>query len=250
MNSIAQKLVSDYFNGPLKQHPVYHLIEKTMNEAIIIVTGSYSFGMSNESSDLDIEFIIPDALHTALVEMADGVQHLWVHDENHRPLVDIKIRPLTWLQNRLSGTDPEVLWIYKHAICIQDRDQLLSHILAIANERFHSINIDLLTKSYKDFRTGVTISASRETLGKTIMMTRTIEAALALPFLSQKEPYPYPKWQSIWLKTKHEQGDTIVSLCELWLTGKPVYEQLREVINSVLIDDGYQDLIKHFWRKV
>ncbi|KRF06781.1 hypothetical protein ASG89_18150 [Paenibacillus sp. Soil766] len=82
------------------------------------------------------------------------------------------------------------------------------------------------------------------------MMTRTIEAALSLPFLSQKEPYPYPKWQSIWLKSRHKQGETIVSLCELWLTGKPVYEQLREVINTVLIDDGHKDLIKHFWRKI
>ncbi len=31
---------------------------------------------------------------------------------------------------------------------------------------------------------------------------------------------------------------------------KQVYESLREVINSIMIEAGYQDLIKHFWRKI
>ncbi|MCC2686765.1 MAG: hypothetical protein K0R75_3664, partial [Paenibacillaceae bacterium] len=42
-----------------------------------------------------------------------------------------------------------------------------------------------------------------------------IEAALVLPYLSQKQPYPYPKWQSTWLKLKHPRGEIIVSLCDL-----------------------------------
>ncbi|MDQ0874248.1 hypothetical protein QFZ77_002907 [Paenibacillus sp. V4I3] len=250
MNPDVQKLVSDYFNGPLKQQSIYPFLSEALDAALIIVTGSYSFGMSNESSDLDIELIIPNELHTALVELAGGVQHLWVHDENHHPLVDIKIRPLTWLQNRLNGSDPEVLWIYQHAISIQDHEQILSQLNTEATRRFRSITLGLIMQCYKDFRTGVTVPASRETLGKTIMMTRSIEAALALPFLSRGEPYPYPKWKSIWLINSHKQGATIVSLCEQWLAGKQVYEALREVINSIMIESGYHDLIKHFWRKI
>jgi hypothetical protein len=250
MNTDIKKLVSDYFNGPLKKQSTYPFIEEALDTALILVTGSYSFGMFTETSDLDIEFIIPDALHTAFVKKAGGVKNLWVHDENHQPLVDIKIRPLGWLQNRLSGTDPEVLWIYQHAIRIQDRDLYFSELLANATEKFHSIYVDLLIKSYKDFRTGITIPASRESLGKTIMMVKAIEAALALPFLSQKQPYPYPKWQSIWLKSRCKEGDNITSLCEQWLVGEPVYEQLREVINSVMIESGHSDLVKNFWRKV
>ncbi|WP_282940097.1 hypothetical protein [Paenibacillus sp. RC67] len=250
MNSEARAIVSDYFNGSLKQQSAYHYIEKTMNEAVIAVTGSYSFGMQNETSDLDIEFIIPDSLHNTIVEMAGGIQHVWVHDEIHHPLIDIKVRPLTWLQNRLSGDNPEVLWIYQHACCIQDHNSELPQLIEDANTQFQSINKELLTKHYKDFRTGVTLSASREPLGEIITMTRAIDAALALPFLSRNEPYPYPKWKSSWLKAKHKQGELIVSLCGRWLAGEPVYEQLRDVLNSIMIEAGHRDLIKHFWRKV
>ncbi|KRF06780.1 hypothetical protein ASG89_18145 [Paenibacillus sp. Soil766] len=76
MSLEVQKLVSDYFNGPFKHQSAYSFIVKALDVALIIVTGSYSFGMSNESSDLDIEFLIPDTSHTALVKMAGGVQHL------------------------------------------------------------------------------------------------------------------------------------------------------------------------------
>lgn len=250
MSSDVKRLVSDYFDGPLKNQSAYPFIEEALDAALIMVTGSYSFGMSTESSDLDIEFIIPDSLHTALVRRAAGVKNLWVHDKNHQPLVDIKIRPLTWLQQRLSGTDPVVLWIYQHAISIQDRDQLLSQLLDKANEQFHLISHDLVKKHYKDLRTGVTCSSFRDQLGRTIMIAKAIEAALILPFLSQKQPYPYPKWQRIWLIAKHKKGDIVASLCERWLIGESVYEQLREVINLILVENGHEDLISNFWRKI
>ncbi|GIP33913.1 nucleotidyltransferase domain-containing protein [Paenibacillus sp. J2TS4] len=249
MNSHVQKLVSDYFNGPLKHQSASPFVLEALDIALIVVTGSYSFGMFNETSDLDLEFILPDEQHIALVEKAGGVQNLWVHDEDHQPLVDIKIRPFTWLQNRLNGSDPEVLWIYQHAVIIQDSKHILPQLLDDANKRFHLTILDFITQSYKDLRTGVTVSAAREPLGKTIMMNRTIEAALALPFLVRKEPYPYPKWKSIWLKNTHKKGEDIVSLCEQWLAGNPVYESLRAEINSVMVEAGYQDLTKHFWRK-
>lgn len=250
MHTDVHELVADYFRGPLQQQSAYPYIEKAMESAIILVTGSYSFGMNNESSDLDIEFIVHDELYAHLVATSDGVQHLWVHDEAHRPLVDIKLRPLSWLQNRLSGYDPEVLWIYGQAVCIQDKDQLLPGLLEEAIAQFHSICPELLMKSYKDFRTGITISASRESLGEAIVKMRAIEAALVLPFLSQCKPYPYPKWKSTWLQRKHEQGNSIVALCEQWLAGQSVYQLLRDVINTVMIEAGHRDTIKHFWRKV
>ncbi|MBA2941049.1 hypothetical protein HZF08_22465 [Paenibacillus sp. CGMCC 1.16610] len=250
MSTNVQKLVSDYFNGALKQQSAYPFILKALDTALILVTGSYSFGMSDETSDLDIEFIVPDSQHTTLIKEAGGVQYLWVHDEDHHPLVDIKIRPMTWLQNRLTGRDPKVLWIYQHAISVQDREQILAKLLDDATKRFQMVISDSITQTYKDFRTGVTVSAAREPLGKTIMMSKTIEAALVLPFLSRNEPYPYPKWQSIWLKNNHKQGAIIVSLCEQWLAGETVYNSLRDEINAVLIEAGYQDLIKHFWRRI
>jgi hypothetical protein len=82
------------------------------------------------------------------------------------------------------------------------------------------------------------------------MIAKAIEAALVLPFLSQKQPYPYPKWQSIWLMSNHKKGHTVASLCERWLTGESVYEQLREVINSILVENGNGDLTSNFWRKI
>ncbi|RAP75717.1 hypothetical protein [Paenibacillus montanisoli] len=250
MNAYVQKLVSDYFNGALKQQRAYPLIIKTMDTALILVTGSYSFGMSNETSDLDIEFILPDSQHTAILEEAGGVQNLWVHDTAHQPLVDIKIRPLSWLRNRLTGSDPEVLWIYQHAVSIRDREQILTKLLDEATQRFHFAIFDSITKSYKDFRTGITVSAAREPLGKSLIMSKTIEAALVLPFLARNEPYPYPKWRSIWLKNNHNEGAMIVSLCEQWLAGESAFISLRDEIDTVLIEAGYQDLITHFWRKV
>ncbi|WP_010269114.1 nucleotidyltransferase domain-containing protein [Paenibacillus senegalensis] len=249
MSLHVQKLVSDYFNGPLKQQSAYPFVLDAWSTALIVVTGSYSFGMFNEASDLDLEFILPDEQHSALVEKAGGVQNLWVHDKKHQPLVDIKFRPRSWLQKRLNGNDPEVLWIYRHAVIIQDSRHELPQLLDNANKQFYLTFFDLITRAYKDLRAGITLSAAREPLGKTIMMNRAIDAALSLPFLVRQAPYPYPKWKSIWLKDTHEKGSVIVSLCEQWLTGSPVYESLRVEINSVLVESGYQDLTRHFWRK-
>jgi hypothetical protein len=59
MNSDVKRLVSDYFNGPLKDQSAYPFIEEALDTALIMVTGSYSFEMSTESSDFDIESLSP-----------------------------------------------------------------------------------------------------------------------------------------------------------------------------------------------
>ncbi|WP_274653255.1 nucleotidyltransferase domain-containing protein [Paenibacillus humicola] len=249
MNTHVQQVVSDYFNGPLKLQSAFPFVAEALGTALIAVTGSYSIGTFNETSDLDLELILPDERYLALVDRAGGVQHLWVHDGDHRPLMDIKMRPLSWLQARLNGSDPEVLWIYRHAVAIQDREQVLPQLLHDAAKRFHLTLPDLIKQAYKDFRTGVTVEAAREPLGKSIMMNRTIESALALPFLVRNEPYPYPKWKRFWLNNSHEQGAEIVTLCEQWIAGNPVYRTLRNVMDSILTEAGYRDLTTHFWRK-
>lgn len=198
--------------------------------------------------------IVPDELYPAMLEEAGGPRGLWVHDEAHIPLVDVKVHPLTWLRRRLAGDDAESLWIYQHAVVVQDPDALLPALVAQATQRFREYVPQLVAARYRAFRSLVTVEDSRERLCRQIMLGKAIESALVLPLLARGEPHPYPKWQSWWLLQRHAWGAEIADLCRRLLAERvtrETFEPLRRIIDDLLIEAGYgESLVRNFWRRL
>ncbi|MBP2017812.1 hypothetical protein J2Z79_001197 [Symbiobacterium terraclitae] len=250
----VRSLICDYFASRLLEQPAYPHLKPALPVAKVLVTGGFSIGTARCGSDLDIEMIVPDELYPAMLQGAGGPRGLRVHDEAHTPLVDEKVRPMTWLRRRLAGDDPESLWIYQHAVVVQDPDAQLPARVALAAERFREHVPQLVASRYRTFRSLVTIEDSREELCRQVMLGKAIESALTLPLLAREEPHPYPKWQAWWLVERHARGAEVVNLCRRMLA-KPVtreaFEPLRRIIDDILIEAGYREgLVRNFWRKL
>lgn len=253
-HSMVRKLVEDYFRDRLHDQPAFPYLKPNLPSTMILVTGSYSFAMSRSGSDLDVEVIVPDELYPSMVQEAGGPRGLWAHDVAHNPLVDVKIRPIAWLRRRLSGDDPEALWIYQHAVLVQDPDARMPSLMAQAIDGFKGQVAELVVARYREFRSAVTLEHSREELCRQILLGKAIESALVLPLLARNEPYPYPKWQSWWLAKSHTHGTEIIRLCQQILAKEdigPEFKQLRRIMDDLLIEAGYGDsLVRDFWRKL
>jgi hypothetical protein len=225
-------------------------MEPVLDRSLLLVIGSYSIGMARPGSDLDLELIVPDEEYPALLAAAGGVRGLWVHDEQHRPLTDIKVRPLAWLREQLSGQDPVSLWVYQRAVAVHDPTGVFVALLAAGLERFRDVAPGLVRRHYRDLRSGVTTGEMRDALARQIMLGKVVEAALVLPLLAAGEPHPYPKWQAWWLGGRHPLGPEIVRLCAS-AGDEAAFRQLRRLIDGILIDAGYGDsLVRDFWRKL
>jgi hypothetical protein len=253
--NLVRDLVEQYFQGRLRDQPAYRYLKPALSHAIILVTGSYSFGMSRSGSDLDIEVIVPDELYPAMLAEAGGPSGLWVHDEAHEPLVDVKVRPFDWLRRRLDGTDAEVIWIYERAVALQDPDGQLTPLLARAQENFRTHVPAMVAVCYRDLRSAVTVEHMREALSRQVMLGKAIESALVLPLLARGETYPYGKWQSWWLSQAHPSGTEIVQLCQQLSAGgersTSALRGLRRIIDKQLVAAGYGDtVVRDFWRRL
>lgn len=247
--NLVQGMVKQYFEQRLIEQNAYKYLKQHMDQAIVLVVGSYSFGMSHSQSDLDVEMIVPDHVHSEMLKLSGGPKALWVHDEDYFVLVDIKVRPFKWLIQRLNG-DPVALWVYDQAVCVQDPYRLFDEWLDKAKILFREKLDQYIFNSYKDLKIGVTLSEQRDLLGRYLIAAKTIEASLVLPVLLKELPYPYPKWQGWWLINHEKSGKEIVQMCEQFIAGEPSYRPLLNLINELLVQNGYGDITKNFWRKL
>lgn len=247
-------LVETYFQGRLHEQPAFRYLLAALPGAIILVTGSYSFGQARPGSDIDIEMIVPDEAHALMVTQSGGPRGLWVHDGEHDPRVDVKVRPLEWLRRRLNGRDPVALWVYQRAVPVQDPDQRFQSLLQRGATAFAGQLPAIITGHYRDFRSAVTIEQAREGLCRQVMACKAVESALVLPLLARQDPYPYPKWQSWWLSESHPRGNDIVELCHQMLDRgdtSPAFRRLRQIIDGLLDGAGFGERLVHdFWRKL
>jgi hypothetical protein len=247
----ARQMAEAYLAGRARTQQSFQYMEPVLDRSLLLVIGSHSIGMARPGSDLDLELIVPDQEYPSLLAAAGGVRGLWIHDEAHQPLTDIKVRPQAWLRERLSGEDPVALWVYQRAVVVRGPADEFGRLLAAGLDRFRAeVAPGLVRRHYRDLRSGVTTGEVRDDLARQIMLGKVLEAALVLPLLAAGEPYPYPKWQAWWLGTSHPLGAEIVRLCGT-VGEEATFGALRRLIEGMLIDAGYgESLVRDFWRKL
>lgn len=190
----ARQMAEAYLAGRARTQPSFQYMEPVLDRSLLLVIGSHSIGMARPGSDLDLELIVPDEEYPGLLEAAGGVRGLWVHDEAHQPLTDIKVRPMAWLRERLSGDDPVALWVYQRAVVVRDRPGGYAELLEAGLERFRTqVAPGMVRRHYRDLRCGVTTGEVRDELARQIMLGKVVEAALVLPLLAAGEPLSVPE---------------------------------------------------------
>ncbi|SHF34534.1 Nucleotidyltransferase domain-containing protein [Seinonella peptonophila] len=244
----VKEVVKQYFERNLMNQSAYKYLGSQIEKALLLVVGSYSSGMAHSQSDLDIEMIVSDEAYKEMLLISGSPKALWVHDEEYSILVDIKVRSYSWLEKKLNG-DPEFLWVYEQAICIQDPGLFKSWIDE-SRKLFKEKLDQYIFNSYKDLKIGVTLDDQKDLLGRYLIKAKTIEAALVIPLLLNELPYPYPKWQTWWLMKHVDIGEKIVGMCELFTTRDQTYRTILHLINDLLVQKGHGELTKDFWRKL
>lgn len=209
VESTANEL-RDLLQAYLRERVVPHpLLRDFLQDAVVCVTGSSVIGLWDEHSGFDIHLILPDAEHTQVANRLQEAR-LWEPTRDFRVRLDdrepfrrfpaavVTIQSSSQLAQEMRFDLPVALWIYQHAVVLQDPVATLGSALKAASRRFEEELGNLRCEHYYRFRQARNDLLPRLTpqrLKVVLAMKRgeTIREALRLAFLAEGKPYPYDK---------------------------------------------------------
>ena len=207
---IAAHEIRGLLEGYLRDRVVPHpLLSPCLEDATACVTGSSSIGLWDEHSALDVHLIVPDETHVRLATRLKE-ERLWNPSRDFRlrledrepfrrfPAAVITLLSSSQLAQEFRFELPVALWIYSHAVVLQDPAGTLGQAVRTGQERFEGQLNDLRCDHYYRFRQARNdllprIAPQRLKTVMAIKRGETIREALRLAFLAEGRPYPYDK---------------------------------------------------------
>jgi hypothetical protein len=236
----------EYLRGPLAALPPGQRLGPYLDRAAVLVLGAAALGTG--ARPLELEVLLPDGEWGELARQARPSDLSW---EDPAQGVSVRVRSQAWLRLRLA--EPPELWLRQRTAVVQDPLDLLAPALRAALEAFRSGLGPEVERLYRALRVGFEqADAAADTLGRTVLLGRAVEAALALPVLARGEPYPPARWLVWYLTQATAEGDEIAALCARAAAGRTVpqdaYASLRRLVDEVLERAGYGDRLVRGYR--
>ena len=225
---IAAHEIRGLLEGYLRDRVVPHpLLSPCLEDATVCVTGSSSIGLWDEHSALDVHLIVPDETHVRLATRLKE-ERLWNPSRDFRlrledrepfrrfPAAVITILSSSQLAQEFRFELPVALWIYTHAVVLQDPAGTLELTVRTGQERFEGQLNDLRCDHYYRFRQARNdllprIAPQRLKTVLAIKRGETIREALRLAFLAEGRPYPYDKLLEPVAERETQSGAHIVT---------------------------------------
>ncbi|MCC2667746.1 MAG: hypothetical protein K0Q72_217 [Armatimonadetes bacterium] len=199
-------LLEAYLRDRVVPHP---LLSPCLEDAAVCVTGSSAIGLWDELSALDVHLIVPDEQHARLATRLKE-ERLWNPSRDFRlrledrepfrrfPSAVITILSSSQLAQEFRFELPVALWVYSHAVLLQDPAGTLGEAVRSGQVRFDGQLNDLRCDHYYRFRQARNdmlprIAPQRLKTVLAIKRGETIREALRLAFLADGRPYPYDK---------------------------------------------------------
>lgn len=209
VESVADE-IRDLLAAYLRERVVPHpLLRDYLQDAAACVTGSSAIGLWDEYSSFDVHLILLDAEHAQVARKLQEAQ-LWdpardfrVRLEDREPFrrfpgAVVTLQSSSQLSQELRFDLPVALWIYQHAVVLQDPIGTLGAAVEAANRRFEDRLPDLRCEHYYRFRQARNdllprLTPQRQKVVLAMKRGETIREALRLAFLADSRPYPYDK---------------------------------------------------------
>lgn len=207
-------------------------IEQIREEKMsVLLSGSTGWGIpegEDGRADWDIHIIMRDDDYDRVSEGFGPI----LDDPNHNPPIFIQIRPMRWLEDRLTSPDTDLLyiWIYRNGTWICDDLGLQSIVSRFEASKFDSFE-RLCMKEFVRFsvRRLDTASSSKRCLKCASMLYagEMVQAALRTYCVLNRCPYPYNKWLPKQVELLGAGGQELISYCEKCLETTEMCERVR-----------------------
>lgn len=219
-----RSLLDTYLRERVVPHP---LLRPYLEDATACLTGSSSIGLWDELSSLDVHLVLPDADHAQLaVRLRE--ERLWNPARDFRlrledrepfrrfPSAVITILSSAQLAQEFRFELPVALWIYEHAVVLQDPAGTLAQAVQAGAQRFADQLNELRCDHYYRFRQARNDMLPRiapQRLKTVLAMKRgeTVREALRLAFLADGKCYPYDKLLEPVAERETQSGAHIVT---------------------------------------
>lgn len=240
--------VRAYLDGPYRSLPAGRYLGPRLGGATILGVGAHALGAGSSALPTEVEVFLAEEEWVRLRAEARASDLLTLDPETG---YEVRVRDTLWLGRRLE--DPEGLWLRQRAAVVQDPTDRLGPAVRGALSAFRSAAGGHALARYRAFREGFeTADAALDPSGRSALLGRAVEAALALPILARGEPWPPPRWLGWYLSAVDPEGERMVALCARAAGGPAVereaYGALRRLIDDTLDRAGYGESLVRAYR--
>lgn len=181
-----------------------------------------------------------------------------VNDQEYSPHVFTRFKSYQWLLKDLSHRLPIALWIFTHAVVIQDPEGTFGRILHRHNVLFKQKVKGIIRRKYIEFR------SDRHNLRQAVhhcdglaidlLRANVIKLAMEILMLAHGQPYPYKKWLPP-EALKFEQGSELVRTCTEFMIEQDAKKIIAlsddlvgKVVHMLSGDDSFSpDFLNQWW---
>lgn len=219
-----RNLLDAYLRERVVPHP---LLRPYLQDATACLTGSSSIGLWDEHSSLDVHLVLPDSDHAQLAAKLRE-ERLWNPARDFRlrledrepfrrfPSAVITILSSSQLAQEFRFELPVALWVYEHAVVLQDPAGTLEAAVQTGKQRFADVLNNLRCDHYYRFRQARNdmlpcIAPQRLKTVLAIKRGETVREALRLAFLADGKCYPYDKLLEPVAERETQSGAHIVT---------------------------------------
>ena len=214
-NMISKKKIIEYFNKEI----IPFIIEKDLvNDTLIVIGGSYSYGLYDVKSDIDIYIFMKKGIGEFISQFRQNLfRHIDI-DGSKTQIIPMDLNNqinkstnelLACPNDNISKATVKEVFMFEHYITIFDPlkriDGVKKAITSLTNEYWSERcqelcceTIDLLESFYS--------SLNRCDVAATIKFGSVIKALLQIIYLTDSNPYPPDKWINIALLEKHKNA--------------------------------------------
>lgn len=205
----------------------------------------------------DLMVIVPDQMFESDFRTQFG-ECFVVNDQEYSPPVFTRFKSYQWLLKDLSHRLPIALWIFKHAVVIQDPEGAFDAILRQHNVLFEQEVKGIIRRKYIEFRSDrhnlrQAVHHSDD-LAINLLKANVIKIAMEILMLAHGQPYPYKKWLPPEAR-KFEQGSELVQICTEFMVEKDAKKIITlsdglvgRVVHILSGDDNFSPgLLNQWW---
>ena len=250
--------IQTYIRSKLVNHPQ---LGNLLPQSSIVWYASAAFIEEiDEQVSRDLLILVPDHLNERFVE--DCGQNFIIDDHDVKPPTFVRVKDLKWFQADFSRRLPIALWLYEHAVILQDPMGEFQYTLEEKKEIFTHSLPRLMQAKYVEFRSerhNLRDTARLQYCGmeEATILIKAVVAKLAaeIVFLAERKPYPYKKWLFWALGRETSCGGEVNDLVHCFLQEQDQHliiehsDRLVAKVSSIATKSGLlpSDVSEHWW---